>query len=64
MKKKIERLEDSIDERIRELGGEGEMFSPAAYDPTQAEMGGYSNYSYWRSTLKSFRKNYVAMFCL
>ena len=64
MKKKIERLEGSIDEKIRELGGEGELFSPAPYDPTQAEMGGYSNYSYWRSTLKSFRKNYVAMFFL
>ncbi|MBR4501060.1 MAG: ABC transporter permease [Clostridia bacterium] len=64
MKKKIERLEENIDKRIRELGGEREMFSPAPYDPTQAEMGGYSNYSYWRSTLKSFRKNYVAMFCL
>lgn len=64
MKKKIERVEDNINEAIRELGGEEEMFAPAEYDPASAEMGSYSDYSYWRSTLKSFRSNKVAMFCL
>ena len=41
-----------------------ELFERAAYDPTAGEKGGYSNYSYWGSTLRAFRKNRVAMFFL
>lgn len=62
--KKTDALEKSIEEQIAQFGGEAELFSPAVYDPTKAEMGGYSNYSYWQSTFKSFLKNKVALFCL
>ena len=41
-----------------------ELFERAEYDPTAGEKGGYSNYSYWGSTLRAFRKNKVAMFFL
>ena len=40
------------------------LFERAAYDPQAGERGGYSNYSYWGSTLRMFRKNKVAMFFL
>ncbi len=41
-----------------------EYFDFAPYDPNAGERGGYSNYSYWRSTLRAFRKNRTAMFFL
>jgi len=36
------------------------LFSPAEYDAREAELGGYSNYSYWRSTWQVFLKNRIA----
>ncbi|MDD4850943.1 MAG: ABC transporter permease [Gemmiger sp.] len=43
---------------------EDELFTPATYDPTGAERGGYSNYSYWGATLRAFFKNKAAVFFL
>ena len=43
---------------------EAQLFSRAKYDDAAAERGGYSNYSYWRSTLHVFFKNKVALFLL
>jgi oligopeptide transport system permease protein len=40
------------------------LFAPAVYDQRAGEKGGYSNYSYWRSTLHMFKKNKMAMFFL
>ena len=40
------------------------LFERASYDPTAGERSGYSNYSYWGSTLRAFRKNKAAMFFL
>ena len=40
------------------------LFEFAAYDGTKAERTGYSNYSYWRSTVQVFMKNKVAVFLL
>ena len=40
---------------------EKELFSFAEYDPDAGERTGYSNYSYWRSTLRSFLRNKAAM---
>jgi oligopeptide transport system permease protein len=37
-----------------------ELFVPADYDPAAAERGGYSDYSYWRSTMRVFLKNRAA----
>ena len=43
---------------------EDELFVLAEYDERAAEKTGYSNYSYWRSTLQVFFKNKVAVFLL
>lgn len=43
---------------------EGEMFSFAEFDAENAERGGYSNYSYWGSTLRAFFQNKAAVFFL
>ena len=40
---------------------EAKLFVPAKYDPSAAEKTGYSNYSYWRSTLNAFFHNPVAV---
>lgn len=60
--KKIERLE-TIAQQQAELSEE-ELFARAPYNAQSAEEGGYSNYSYWASTWRSFTKNHVAMFFL
>ena len=41
-----------------------ELLEFAEYDAENAELIGYSNYSYWRSTLQVFLKNKVAVFLL
>ena len=43
---------------------EEELFSFAQFDPENAERGGYSNYSYWGSTLRAFFQNKSAVFFL
>jgi oligopeptide transport system permease protein len=40
---------------------EASMFVPADFDASAGERGGYSNYSYWRSTLRGFLRNKVAL---
>ncbi|GAQ24391.1 MULTISPECIES: ABC transporter permease [Tepidanaerobacter] len=55
MSRKIDNLEDSIDESL---------FTFAEYDEAEAERIGYSNYSYWRSTFQVFKKNKTAMLFL
>jgi oligopeptide transport system permease protein len=41
-----------------------ELFVQADYDPDAAERGGYSDYSYWRSTMRVFLKNRMAFVLL
>lgn len=55
MSVKIEKLSNSINETLFEF---------ATYDEKEAQRGGYSNYSYWRSTFQVFAKNKVALFFL
>ncbi len=43
---------------------EAELFSFAKFNADEAERGGYSDYSYWRSTLRAFFHNKVAVFFL
>ena len=43
---------------------EEELFSFASFNADQAERGGYSNYSYWRATVRMFFKNKTAVFFL
>lgn len=43
---------------------ESELFTFAEYRPEDAEKTGFSGYSYWRSTLRVFTRNKMAMFLL
>jgi len=45
------------------MSGE-ELFSFASFDASEAERGGYSNYSYWGATLRAFFHNKTAVFFL
>jgi oligopeptide transport system permease protein len=57
------KLEKSIEAQIAQYD-QNMLFRQAEYDANEAEQGGYSNYSYWRSTWSSFTKNKVAIFFL
>lgn len=61
---KIESLEKSLNESLSNALSEEERFQFAEFDEAEVERSGYSNYSYWRSTLKMFSKNRIAMFLL
>ncbi len=66
---KSEKLEKALADKLQnELNepevNEDELFVLADYDETAAEKSGYSNYSYWQSTLRVFLKNKVAVFLL
>ncbi len=61
---KIEALEKSLNESLSTALSEEEQFQFAEFDEAEVERSGYSNYSYWRSTLKMFSKNRIAMFLL
>lgn len=51
-KKIINKMADNIDPSLFEF---------AEYDETKSELTGYSNYSFWRSTIQVFMKNKVAL---
>lgn len=53
--KKIERFSDDLN---------ASLFRFAEYSEARSMMGGYSNYSYWRSTFRVFSKNKIALFLL
>lgn len=40
------------------------LFAKAEYNKFEAERTGYSNYSYWRSTVRAFMKNKMAVFTM
>ena len=65
---KSKKLEAAVSAQIeKELDAqvnEDELFVLADYDETAAEKTGYSNYSYWRSTIQVFFKNRVAVLLL
>ena len=65
---KEEELADKLNARLEselECGmSEEELFCFAEFDPESAERGGYSNYSYWGSTLRAFFQNKAAVFFL
>lgn len=41
-----------------------DMFANLGYDERQAEEGGYTNYSYWRSTFRTFFKSKLSIFLM
>lgn len=67
-RQKEEALADKLNEHLKdqlepEMTDE-ELFSFAEFDSENAERGGYSNYSYWGSTLRAFFQNKAAVFFL
>ncbi len=66
---KSEKLEKALSQQLeKELDqpeiNEDELFVLADYDESAGEKSGYSNYSYWQSTIRVFLKNKVAVFLL
>ena len=61
---KIEQLEQGCLNVMREDLTDTQLFSFSQFDEEEVERTGVSNYSYWRSTFRAFRKNKVAMFML
>lgn len=61
---KTKTLADSLNAAAKKEFTSQELFQFAPYDPDAGERGGYSNYSYWGSTLRAFLKNKTAAFCL
>lgn len=55
------KLEKDVNTYTENMSDE-ELFSFAEYKEEDTEKTGYSNYSYWRSTIQSFCKNKVAVF--
>ena len=49
-------LEQAIEKQLTK-----DDFQEAPYNPDEGERGGYSNYSYWGSTIRCFFKNRVAV---
>ena len=64
----IDALSDKLTEQLKQDAAGGmsdeEAFSFAEFDAENAERGGYSDYSYWKSTFRAFFKNKVAVFFL
>ena len=58
---KIVNLENSVTETIQTKLTDEEAFKIVPFDSAATERTGYSNYSYWRSTFRAFRKNTIAM---
>lgn len=59
-----DRLCDHMKCEVESEMSEEELFSFAEFDPENAERGGYSNYSYWGSTLRAFFQNKTAVLFL
>lgn len=53
------KLENSLNETVK--GAQNELFEFAEYDESSAEKSGYSNYSYWKSTIQAFLHNKLAV---
>lgn len=63
-RQKEEQLTDKLNDQLQQELSEEELFSFADFNPENAERGGYSNYSYWGSTLRAFFQNKSAVFFL
>lgn len=52
-------LENSLNETLK--GAQNELFEFAEYNESSSEKTGYSNYSYWKSTVQAFVHNKAAV---
>ena len=61
-----EDLGDKLNDQLKESLeiNEDELFTFADFNAEEAERGGYSDYSYWGSTLRAFFQNKMAVFFL
>lgn len=59
--KRTAELEQNIGDATTKTLSEKELFEFATYDEGSAEKTGYSNYSYWGSTIQSFLHNRLAV---
>ncbi len=57
-------VKDSMSKKLEKGVSEADLFKRATLDSAAAERAGYSDYSYWGSTIRVFRKNRVAMLML
>lgn len=61
---KVDQLEQGVSEALKEELARDEWFVRAPFDEEELERTGSAGYSYWRSTLRAFRRNKVAMVLL
>ncbi len=61
---RVDAAEQRATEALKRELSEQELFSVAPFDEAETERTGAESYSYWRSTLRAFRHNRVAMFLL
>lgn len=61
---KLEQAEQVCAEELKRTLTEAELFARADFDEEELERTGNAEYSYWRSTLRAFRKNKLAMILL
>ena len=59
-----DKLSEQLQQDIQQQISEEELFSFADFDAENAERGGYSDYSYWGSTIRAFAQNKMAVFFL
>lgn len=63
-RQKEEHLTEKMNAHLQQEFSEEELFSFAEFNPENAERVGYSDYSYWGSTLRAFFQNKSAVFFL
>ena len=59
-----DKLSRQLQEDVAPKMSDEEAFSFAGFNAEDAEWGGYSDYSYWKSTLRAFFQNKIAVFFL
>ena len=59
-----DKLSRQLQEEVTPKMSDEEAFSFAEFNAEDAERGGYSDYSYWKSTLRAFFQNKIAVFFL
>ncbi len=59
---KLEQIEQDCTRNLKAALGDKEAFSFAQFNEQEVERTGFSDYSYWGSTLRAFCKNKVALF--
>ena len=63
-RQKEEQLTDKLNDQLKQELTDEELFSFAEFNSENAERGGYSNYSYWGSTIRAFFQDKSAVFFL